>query len=242
MRIKAVEIRLLGELEVTHDGRPQPLPASKKTRALLAYLVATARPHLRERLCALLWDGPDDPRAALRWSLTKIRPLLDDATETRLGCDRERVGFSSEGIAVDLAAVRQEIGGGVEAATTAALRRAAGRFRGELLEGLDLAGCYRYHEWYVAERESVRALRVAILVALTDRLGDAPEEALRYARERVAIDPLAETAHVAVVKLLGKLGRLREAQQQYESCRRILQAELGARTSAELEQARMALS
>ncbi|HXI59835.1 MAG TPA: AAA family ATPase, partial [Polyangia bacterium] len=208
---------------------------------LLAYLVATARPHLRERLCTLLWDGPDDPRAALRWSLTKIRPLLDDATETRLACDRERVAFSAEGIVVDVALLRDELRGGVESTPTETLRQTAARFRGEFLEGLDLAGCYRYHEWCVAEREAVRALRVAILVALTDRLVDAPEEALRYARERVAIDPLAEAAHVAVVKLLGKLGRTREAQQQYESCRRILQAELGARTSNELEQARMAL-
>ncbi|MEA2697122.1 MAG: hypothetical protein QOI66_1393 [Myxococcales bacterium] len=238
---KAVEIRLLGELEVTHDGRARPLPASKKTRALLAYLVATARPHLRERLCTLLWDGPDDPRAALRWSLTKIRPLLDDATETRLACDRERVAFSAEGIVVDVALLRDELRGGVDSTPTETLRQAAARFRGEFLEGLDLAGCYRYHEWCVAEREAVRALRVAILVTLTDRLVDAPEEALRFARERVAIDPLAEAAHVAVVKLLGKLGRTREAQQQYESCRRILQAELGARTSNELEQARMAL-
>ena len=238
---KAVEIRLLGELEVTHDGRPRPLPASKKTRALLAHLVATARPHLRERLCTLLWDGPDDPRAALRWSLTKIRPLLDDATKTRLACDRERVGFAAEGIVVDVAVLRDELRGGVDGAPTETLRRAAARFRGEFLEGLDLAGCYRYHEWCVAEREAMRALRVATLVTLTERLVDAPEDALRYARERVAIDPLAEAAHVAVVKLLGKLGRTREAQQQYESCRRILQTELGARTSNELEQARMAL-
>ena len=61
-----VEIRLLGELEVRHGGRVQPLPASKKSRALLGYLVATGRPHLRESLCALLWDRPDDPRAELR--------------------------------------------------------------------------------------------------------------------------------------------------------------------------------
>ncbi|HEY2900459.1 MAG TPA: AAA family ATPase [Polyangia bacterium] len=238
---KTVEIRLLGELEVTHDGRPRPLPASKKTRALLAYLVATARPHLRERLCTLLWDGPDDPRAALRWSLTKIRPLLDDASDTRLCCDRERVAFAAEGIVVDVALLRDELRGGVDSAPTETLQQAAARFRGEFLEGLDLTGCYRYHEWCVGEREAVRALRVAVLVALTDRLADTPEDALRYARERVAIDPLAEAAHVAVVKLLGRLGRTREAQQQYESCKRILQAELGARTSNELEQARMAL-
>jgi hypothetical protein len=39
-----LEIRLLGELEVERDGQAVPLPASKKSRALLAYLAATARP------------------------------------------------------------------------------------------------------------------------------------------------------------------------------------------------------
>ena len=38
-----VEIRLFGELAVLRDGRPVALPASKKTRALLAYLAATGK-------------------------------------------------------------------------------------------------------------------------------------------------------------------------------------------------------
>src|SRR5215470_5582446 len=69
-------LRLLGQLEVVRNGKALPLPPSKKTRALLAYLVATHRPHSRAELCELFWEDPDDPRAALRWSLTKIRQLL----------------------------------------------------------------------------------------------------------------------------------------------------------------------
>jgi DNA-binding SARP family transcriptional activator len=53
--VSDVEVRLLGEVEVLRDGRAVPLPASKKTRALLGYLAVTERPHLRERLCELLW-------------------------------------------------------------------------------------------------------------------------------------------------------------------------------------------
>src|SRR5207253_2820685 len=70
-----------------------PLPRSRKTRALRAYLAATGRPHSRAHLCALLWEGPDDPRGALRWSLTKIRPLLDDARTRRLVTDGEDVAI-----------------------------------------------------------------------------------------------------------------------------------------------------
>ena len=241
MSARAVEIRLLGELELSLGGRVQALPASKKTRALLAYLVATAKPHLRERLCALLWDGPDDPRAALRWSLTKIRPLVDAGT-TRLEADRERVVFEPGEATIDTAWLAHALAGGVEGVATDVLRAAAARFRGEFLEGLDLPSCYRFHEWCVGEREALRALRVRVLGQLCARLADAPEEALGYARARVLVDPLTEAAHVDVVRLLGRLGRVREAQAQYETCRRILESELGARTSQALEEARMALA
>ena len=239
----AAEIRLLGELEVRREGRALPLPASKKTRALLAYLVATGRPHLRESLCALLWDGPDDPRAELRWSLTKLRPLLDGGGG-QLQADRERAGFVPGPVRVDAVAVRALVG---PAATLDALRAAAGQFRGEPLEGLDLPACFRYHEWYVGEREALRGLRGAILAELAARLGaaDRPaaelEEALRWARLRVASDPLTEACHVDVVRILGRLGRAREALAQYDACRRILLTELGAQVSDALEQARREL-
>ena len=102
MSPRPLEIRLLGELEVLEGGRPVPLPASRKIRALLGYLVAEGRPHLRERLCDLLWDGPDDPRAALRWSLTKLRPVLERDRRTRVSATRDHVAFRAEGAAVDL--------------------------------------------------------------------------------------------------------------------------------------------
>src|SRR5580704_19635101 len=105
------EIRILGEIELLREGRRQSLPASKKTRALLGYLVVVgARPQPRQRLCELFWDGPDDPRAGLRWSLTKIRPLVDDASATRLVADRERVAFEALGATIDLTDVERSIG------------------------------------------------------------------------------------------------------------------------------------
>ena len=48
-----LQIHLLGDLKLLSRGRALVLPPSKKTRALLAFLVATGRPHLRESLCDL---------------------------------------------------------------------------------------------------------------------------------------------------------------------------------------------
>ena len=191
------------------------LPPSKKTRALLAYLVSTGRPQTRERLCDMLWEGPDDPRAALRWSLTKLRPLLDEADATRLVTDRERIAFAAHGAVVDVTRLAAFASTGVSNASIDELRTAAGLFTGEFADGLDLPTCFRFHEWCAAEREKWAALRQTILSALIERLHDLPEEALIYARNRAALDALDETGHIAVIQLLTTLGRQREALRHY---------------------------
>ena len=235
-----LSVRLLGEIGLARDGVAVPLPASKKTRALLGYLVSTRTPQPRQRLCDLLWDGPDDPRAALRWSLTKLRPLIDDDGAVRLVADREHVGFEAGATTVDLFEASAHVGRDVASASTEALALAAATLRGDFLEGLDMPDCYRFHEWCTAERERVRALRMAVLDTLVARLSEtSPEEALRHARQRLAIDPLADGAHATTVKLLARLGRNAEAHAQVETCRRILERELGGRRSPALVLARM---
>src|SRR5437762_12818074 len=88
-----LQINLLGTLEIRRGNRRVELPASKKTRGLLAYLVANSGEHRRGRLTELLWDVADDPKGGLRWCLSKIRPLVDDPQRHRLLADRETVEF-----------------------------------------------------------------------------------------------------------------------------------------------------
>src|SRR5215471_16141644 len=236
-----LEIRVLVRLEILRDGQVLALPASKKTRALLAYLITTRGPHSRARLCELLWDGPDDPRAAVRWSLSKLRPLVDQPGAPRLVTASDRIDFDCRDVTLDLSAVRLHAGGDPSSANLEALKQAADRFRGEFLEDLDLPDCYRYHEWWSAERENIPALRIAILSELVRRTDETPEAALAYARARLLVDPFSEAAHIRVIELLDRLGRTREALQQYDSCRRMLQGQLGAKPSSALERARTAL-
>ena len=237
-----VEIRVLGGLEVWRAGRRMPLPCSRKTRALLGYLVISGRAQSRERLCRLLWEGPRDPRAELRWSLCKLRAVLCDDEAERLRADHEQVAFEARGTRVDLAAVRQLMRPGRPGGPSLdELEQAAQSFRGELLEGLELPDCTPFHEWCLAERGAARELRTQVLAALVERVRACPNEALRWARERVALDPLVEEAHAQVISLLGAQGRVTEALAQYERCRRLLAAQLGAPPSACLERARMRL-
>src|SRR5215213_5201066 len=107
-------IRLFGELEVSRGVQRLVLPPSKKTRALLAYLVVTRRLHRRERLCELLWDVPDDPRGALRWSLTKLRGLVDEPGRSRIIANRDTVAFTPDDAAIDLLTLRELLKQGLD--------------------------------------------------------------------------------------------------------------------------------
>src|SRR4051812_42347774 len=92
-----LHIRLLGEITVLRETEQLVLPPSKKTRALLAYLAMVGRPQRRDHLCRMFWETPDDPRASLRWSLSKLRQVINPAGgETdRLQTDRSTVFLDS---------------------------------------------------------------------------------------------------------------------------------------------------
>lgn len=215
-------IRLLGEIDVVREGERLPLPPSKKTRALLAYLALTGRPHRRERLCSLLWEIPDDPRGALRWSLSKLRPLVDAPGRPRIRADRDLVGFDAAGADIDIVSVRRALAGGVDALDSDRLRSLAGAFRGELLEGQDLPDMHDYQAWLVAEREDARRIQAQILSALVEHLKDRPEDALPYARTLVQEQPYDEAGRVGLLRLLVAAGRRGEAEQQVDAGQRIL--------------------
>ena len=239
--VAPLQIRLLGEISVLREGTLCPLPASKKTRALLGYLVATGRSQSREHLCELFWEVPDDPRGALRWSLSKIRPLLDGPDVTRLNADRDRVAFEACGAEVDLLAIRALQARGLSNASLDDLQSAAERCGGPFLECLDLPDCVQFYTWCSGERERARGLHVALLKTLIARLRDDPERALLYARALVTLDPLAESSHLEVIRLLADAGKTRDALEEYDRCRRILEEQIGARPSAELERLRASL-
>ena len=213
-------IRLLGEIEVRRGQSVLELPQSKKTRALLGYLVVTGRPQRRDRLCSLLWDVTDDPRGALRWSLSKLRPLVDQGTTRRIVADRETVAFSPAGARVDLFEVREGFAEGVGQLPTERLEELAELFRGELLEGLDLSDFHDFQAWSLGERERARTDRATILHTLVSRCAQDPERALSYARQLARVDSLNAEAHATLVRTLADGGHRQEAAQQLEAAER----------------------
>ena len=218
-----LQVRLLGEIEVVRGDRRLPLPQSKKTRALLAYLVVTQRPQRRDRLCGMLWDVADDPRAALRWSLSKLRPLVDEPGVPRLVTDGSTVAFEAAGARVDLFALRDQLhADGGASLDTDQLTALAAEFRGPFLEGLELPDFLEFQTWCIAVREEARALHARLLSTLVERLEAEPSAALPHARSLAQVDPFNEAAHAALVRLLVACGRRGEAEQHVQAARRLL--------------------
>jgi DNA-binding SARP family transcriptional activator/DNA-binding CsgD family transcriptional regulator len=221
-----LDLRLLGEIEVLRDGERIALPPSRKTRALLAYLAATGRPHRRERLCAMFWDVPDDPRGALRWSLSRLRGLIDEPGRPRIVATRDTVAFEPGDAGVDLLSLRKRVGEGIPNLSVAEMQQLADAFRGEFLEGIDLPNLPDFQAWCLAEREDLRRLHVRLLSTLIGRLAEQPETALPHGRELVKIDPFNENARASLLLMLLQLGRQTEAERHFESAVGVLK-ELG---------------
>src|SRR5215475_12296909 len=98
-----LQIKVLGELVVLRDAQEIVLPPSKKTRALLAYLAVVNRRQRRDHLCQMFWDAPDDPRASLRWSLSKLRQLInEDGDKAYFKTDRSSVFLDTGKLDVDV--------------------------------------------------------------------------------------------------------------------------------------------
>jgi len=228
-----LDLQLLGEVQVLRDGKQLDLPPSRKTRALLAYLVATGKPHRRERLCTLFWEIPDDPRGALRWSLSRIRGLVDEPDVKRIIADRESVFFEPNRADIDLVSLRESMKNGVLSLPAEELERMAAMFRGEFLEGIDLPDLHDFQAWCLAEREDIRRMQSLILSTLIGRSGDRPAAALPHARQLVQIDPFNDAARISLLQFLTALGRRDEAEQHFEAAVSVFR-ELGNNADANL--------
>jgi class 3 adenylate cyclase len=205
-----LEIRVLGELTVLRNGETIELPPSRKTRALLAYLTVVERSQLRERLCRMFWDLPDDPRGALRWSLSKLRPIMNGDGRDCLVADRNSVHVRGREIVLDLRCLKTIAMRDVTAVATSELEEAAALLRGGFLEDLSLPRCPEFEAWRMSHVNDVDLHRVRILRTLVDRLAAEPSRALTYAHALQAMHP-KNGALAAEVRNLAERARVHVA-------------------------------
>lgn len=213
------EIRLLGPLTVLQRRRELDLPKSRKARALLAMLALEPGDHPRSQLCTMIWPDTADPRADLRWALSKLRGVLD--AEAIIGT-AATVRLDESRVTVDVLRL-QSLLAEPDAVATDQLQRYAREASVEPLEGLDARIGTDFELWLESKRQMLRRLQQRLLSCLMERLGDSPEDALIMARQRLAIDPLNESSNVALLRLTMAIGGRQRAQADLEQARRRLQ-------------------
>jgi DNA-binding SARP family transcriptional activator len=207
-----LRIRLLGSLEIRRDGVALALPASRKVRALLAYLALAPREVSRTQICQLLWDVPNDPRGELRWCLSKIRRLVDEAGRQRVLAREDAVRMDLADCFVDAIEVQRAM---KEGAGQLGAAEAAALFGGDLLEGLDMDRSPAFAGWLAAQRRRFRSVHVALLERLaTQATGEA---ALGHLETWLELAPFDHRAHELLLGALARSGRLGEGEEHLRS-------------------------
>jgi len=223
-------LRFLGPVQVERDGVPVRGFRSRKALALLGYLSVQDHPIPREHLVGLFWEDKSESqgRANLNWVLSKIKTLLPGCLQT----NRHTVQFQRTAMYwLDIDTFRTL----EEQRDATSLVAAVELYRGEFLEGLTLNGCAEFEIWLVGERERWRQRIVWALGELVMHQCQCGEyeQAIRFARRSLVMEPWREETHQQVMRLLAWSGQRSAALAQYETCRKLLIEELGVEPSKE---------
>jgi DNA-binding SARP family transcriptional activator/Flp pilus assembly protein TadD len=216
-------VRLLGSPAIWRGGVAATLPASRKVRALFAYLALAPHAVARSQLCELLWDAPSDPRSELRWSLSKIRGLVDEPERRRVQTSDDAVRLDLSDCFVDAIEVIQAAEAGIAMLTQARLQALSVLFNGDFLEGLEIDRSPVFGSWLTAQRRRFRGCHAAVLEHLAGHVPDT--EAFDHLERWLALTPFDRRAHEMLLRALARQNRIREGEQHLAATVRLFEGE-----------------
>jgi predicted ATPase/DNA-binding SARP family transcriptional activator len=242
---------LLGRLQIKHRRLGTITLTNRKAIGLLAYLLSESdHAHGREFLLGLLWS--DLPTASAQnnlrvtWAhLQKTLGTSDADEQPHLIGDRLALRFNPlSDHELDVARFRALI----EACRlhphpdphdcaecAARLTEALDLARGEFLEQFSLPNCLQFDEWLLLQRQHFQVQVTAALeqlAAFQERAGQLAQ-AERTIRRLLEYDPLNEAAYRQLMRVLARADQRSAALDAYETCRRVLAAELGLAPAVE---------
>jgi DNA-binding SARP family transcriptional activator/predicted ATPase len=230
-----LSIAVLGGLNIRLVGADTPLDLpTRKSKAFLAYLaLSPGMLRSREQLAAVFWDrsAEEQARASLRQTLTSVRKALSNAPSL-FGANTDAVWLDTVAVDVDALLFAQL----TEQASRESQEQAVALYRGELLAGFSLRE-EPFEQWMVAERSRFHECAVHALSELVGHYerADQCERAIAMAARVLALDPLLEWAHRALIRLYARTGRREAAVRQYQACLRVLNTELGIAPTEETQ-------
>ncbi len=230
-----LQIKLLGGFEANLASGDRIGFVNRKAEALFAYLASCpGKLHSRESLADLLWsDGVDGhARNNLRQTIHALRKALKAAERSPIITERDRIALDRDALEVDAVRFEALLGAG----SVEALEAACALYEGEFLEDLSIEAPV-FEDWLAMERRRFQDLAVHALGDLLAHKidGDQPDQAIALAQRLLALDPLLESAHRALMRLYAQTGQRHGALEQYQSCRQILEDELGIEPERETE-------
>jgi len=220
-----IQLRMLGPLTISRRGKPVRLPASRKVRALAAYLALSSRPLRRTHLCELLWDEPSDPRGELRWCLSKLRGVFDSPGRRRVESSGDTVRLDLGDCDVDALDVARATQSGVGSLGPERLGALAALFTGDLLDGLEMAEHPLFNTWLTGQRRRFHACQTAILEQLVRSLPHESEAMFGFLQQWIERAPLDQRAHEFLLRTLAQRGRIREGEEHLAATIRHFEAE-----------------
>lgn len=222
--LSALRLQLLGPLAVDRDGLAVVLPASRKVRALLAYLALSPHAVTRSQLCEMLWEIPDDPRAELRWCLSKIRRIVDEPARRRVQTRDDAIRLDLSDCMVDAMEIAHAIEQGVESIAADRQRALCAMINGEFLDGLAIDRSPAFDGWLAAQRRRFHAFHVALLEQLVRNATD-DDASFADLDKWLKLAPFDRQAHEGLLSALARRGRIREGDEHLASTVRLYEAE-----------------
>jgi len=199
-----------------------------KAQALLFYLAATGRPHSRDTLAGLLWGDMPEAQAAknLRNALSNLKALAG----AHLNIARDEVSFNRESeywldVEIFLAALSDP----ADQKDLRVLHNAVELYQGDFLEGFYVDDSLALDEWMAGRRSLLKGLMLQALHTLVVRHLERAEHAagIDYANRLLVLEPWREETHRHLMILLARSRQRSAALAQFETCRKVLTAELG---------------
>jgi DNA-binding SARP family transcriptional activator len=199
----------------------------RQARGLLYRLAAHPQPVPREELCFTFW--PDTPEATAHRHLSHVLchlrqclpiPSLVRAANELVELDPDRVWCDARAFR---ASCEQP-----ELQDAAGLQQALELYRGRFLAGFSLPGKAEFESWVLRQRHAFERLYLDALSALITVEANRQDfaKAIRYGRQYLAVDELAEGVHRQLMVLYTMTGNRPAALQQYRYCAAALQRRL----------------
>jgi DNA-binding SARP family transcriptional activator len=217
-----VAIHLLGRPRIEIDGDDGYRFRSRKSWALLTFLLLAERPPPRSRLASLLFAEADDPLRALRWCLAEVRRGLGPSSVL----DGDPVQLTlPPGASVDVHVL-------VHGHWNDAVRLPGLGL--ELLEGLTIANAEPFESWLLSQRRRLSAATESIVheaaLGLLAR-GEHPR-ARDLAVQATVMSPLDENHQALLIRIYRLSGDDDAAVRQYDAWAATADRELGTTPGA----------